>query len=112
MANLVTNKCKFELFTGAADLDAADLRMLLLKGGTPTADTNFVDDLTPASNELTVSGYARATLSGSRSPRTTPTTLLTSMPPTRCFRPWWPVKRSPGRSCSGTPDRMPLHLST
>lgn len=64
MADLVTNKCKFELFTGDANLDAADLRLLLLKGGTPTADTNFVNDLTPGSNELTVSGYARHTLAG------------------------------------------------
>ena len=64
MANLVTNKCKYELFTGDANLDAADLRMLLLKSGTPTPDTNFVSDLTPGTNELTVGGYARQTLAG------------------------------------------------
>lgn len=64
MANLVTNRCKNELFTGDANLDAADLRMLLLKSATPTADTNVVDDLVPGTNELTVTGYARHTLSG------------------------------------------------
>jgi hypothetical protein len=64
VANLVTNKCKFELFTGDANLDAADLRMLLLKSGTPTADTDFVSDLTPGTNEVTVAGYARQTLAG------------------------------------------------
>jgi hypothetical protein len=36
----------------------------LLKGGTPTADTNVVDDLTPASNEITVANYARQALDG------------------------------------------------
>lgn len=64
MANSVTNKCKYECFTGDANLDAATLKVMLLKAGTPTPDTNFVTDLTPASNELTVSGYARQTLSG------------------------------------------------
>lgn len=64
MADLVTNKCKFELFTGDANLDAADLRLLLLKSSAPTADTNFVSDLTPGTNELTVAGYARHTLAG------------------------------------------------
>lgn len=64
MANLVTNKCLFELFTGDANLDAADLRMLLLKSGAPTVDTNFVSDLTPGTNEISVSGYARQALAG------------------------------------------------
>jgi hypothetical protein len=62
MADLVTNKCKFELFTGDANLDAADLRMLLLKTAAPTVDTNFVSDI--VANELTVGGYARQTLTG------------------------------------------------
>lgn len=62
MANVVTNKCKYELFTGDANLDAADLRMLLLKSSSVSATTNFISDLTPASNELTVSGYARLAL--------------------------------------------------
>lgn len=64
MADLVTNKCKYEVFTGDANLDSADLRILLLKSSSPTADTNFVSDLTPASNEVTVSGYGRHTLAG------------------------------------------------
>lgn len=61
MANSVTNKAKYELATGDANLDAADLRVLLLtSSGAPTADTNFVSDI--VANELSVSGYARATL--------------------------------------------------
>lgn len=64
MADLVTNKCKYELFTGDANLDAATLKVLLLKSGTPTVDTNFVNDLTPGTNEISVSGYSRQTLSG------------------------------------------------
>ncbi len=62
MADGVTNKCKFELFTGDANLDAADLRVLLLKTALPTADTNFVSDI--VANEITVGGYARQTLAG------------------------------------------------
>lgn len=64
MANLVTNKCKYELFTGDANLDAATLKVLLLKSSTPDPDTNFVSDLTPASNEISVAGYSRQTLGG------------------------------------------------
>jgi len=63
MANLITNKFKFEAFTGDANLDAADLRCLLLTtAGAPTADTNFVSDI--VANEVTVGGYARQTLTG------------------------------------------------
>jgi len=63
MADIVTNKCKFELFTGDANLDAADLRILLLTtAGSVTADTNFVSDI--VANELSVGGYARHTLAG------------------------------------------------
>lgn len=64
MPDLVTNKCKFELFTGDANLDAADLRVLLLKTSAPTPDTNFVSDLVPATNEISVAGYARQALVG------------------------------------------------
>lgn len=64
MANLVTNKAKYELFTGDANLDAADLRVLLLKTYVIDADDNFVDDLVPGTNEVSVSGYSRQTLSG------------------------------------------------
>lgn len=63
MANLITNKFKFEAFTGDANLDAADLRCLLLTtAGAPTADTNFVSDI--VANEVSVGGYARQTLTG------------------------------------------------
>lgn len=64
MANSVTNKCKYECFTGDANLDAATLKVLLLKSATPDADTNFVTDLTPGTNEISVAGYSRQTLSG------------------------------------------------
>lgn len=64
MANLVTNRCKYELFTGDANLDAADLRVLLLKTYVIDADDNVVDDLVPGTNEITVGGYSRQTLSG------------------------------------------------
>lgn len=60
MADLVTNKCKYELFTGDANLDAADIRAGLIKTTAPTADTNFRADVT----ELTVGGYAQQTLTG------------------------------------------------
>ena len=60
MADLVTNKGKFELFTGDANLDAADLRMALVKTSAPTADTNFMSEIT----EVAVAGYARQTLAG------------------------------------------------
>lgn len=60
MADLVTNKGKYELFTGDANLDAADLRVALIKTSAPTVDTNFMDGIT----EVTVGGYARQTLAG------------------------------------------------
>ena len=60
MADLVTNKGKYECFTGDANLDAADLRYGLIKTAAPTADTNFRSDVT----ELTVAGYALQTLAG------------------------------------------------
>lgn len=60
MADLVTNKLKYELATGDANLDAADLRCGLIKTTAPTVDTNFRSDVT----ELTVGGYSLQTLSG------------------------------------------------
>lgn len=60
MANLVTNKLLYELATGDANLDAADLRCLLLKSGTPTVDTNVVSDI--VAGESTATGYARVAL--------------------------------------------------
>ncbi|MCL4764528.1 MAG: hypothetical protein KJ018_22570, partial [Burkholderiales bacterium] len=63
MANLVTNKLKYELMTGDANLDAADLRVLLLTTtGSVTPDTNVVNDI--VANELAVSGYARQAIAG------------------------------------------------
>ncbi|MGH9256588.1 MAG: hypothetical protein ACRD3C_18665 [Vicinamibacterales bacterium] len=62
MADLVTNRAKFHLFTGDANLDAADLRVLLLKNYVIDPDDNFVADLVPGTNEITVAGYARQTL--------------------------------------------------
>jgi hypothetical protein len=63
MADTVTNKCKFELFTGAVNLGSADLRVLLLQtAGSVTPDTNFVSDI--SGNEISVGGYARQTLAG------------------------------------------------
>jgi hypothetical protein len=64
MADVVTNKAKFEVFTGDANLDAADLRVLLLKTYVVDEDDNFVTDLVPATNELTVGGYSRQALTG------------------------------------------------
>ena len=43
MANVVTNRCKYELFTGDAELDSADLRLLLLKNYVIDADDNVID---------------------------------------------------------------------
>lgn len=60
MADIVTNKCKYEVFIGDANLDAADLRCGLIKTTPPTADTNFRSEVT----ELTVGGYAVQTLAG------------------------------------------------
>lgn len=60
MADLVTNKGKFEIFTGDANLDGADLRVGLIKTTAPTADTNFRSDVT----ELTVGGYSPQALAG------------------------------------------------
>ncbi len=62
MANVVTNKLKYELFSGDANLDAADLRVMLIKSNAPTVDTNFVSDI--VAGELTVGGYSRQTLAG------------------------------------------------
>jgi hypothetical protein len=62
MANLVTNKLKFRLLSGSVNLSSAVQKLMLLKSGTPNADDNFVADITPGTNELSVAGYARVTL--------------------------------------------------
>lgn len=66
MAN-VYNRAKYKLLDGTADLDAGtpELRCLLLKSGVSfDVDHNVVNDLVPGTNEISVSGYARQTLSG------------------------------------------------
>jgi hypothetical protein len=60
MADLVTNKGKFEFFTGDANLDAADLRVGLIETTAPTADTNFRVDV----DELDDASYAQQALAG------------------------------------------------
>lgn len=47
-----------------SELTTGTYRFLLLKGSgyTPNKDHDFVSDLVPASNEVTVSGYSRQTL--------------------------------------------------
>jgi hypothetical protein len=66
MANLVYNKGLEELAKALTDLDAADLRLMLVKSSyTANKDHLFVDDGSandPASHELTVGGYARVAL--------------------------------------------------
>lgn len=62
MANLVTNKLKFRVLSGSVNLGSAVQKLMLLKSGTPNADDNFVADITPGTNELSVAGYARVTL--------------------------------------------------
>jgi len=62
MANLVTNKLKFRVLSGSVNLGSATQKLMLLKSGTPNADDNVVNDITPGTNELSVGGYARQTL--------------------------------------------------
>lgn len=65
MANAAYNLAKKKFLDGALNFASADLRVLLLTSGyTFDADHEFVDDLTPGSNELTGTGYARKTLAG------------------------------------------------
>lgn len=66
MAN-VYNRAKFKLLDGTADLDAStpEIRCLLLKSSVSfNEDHNVVSDLTPGTNEISVSGYTRQTLAG------------------------------------------------
>jgi hypothetical protein len=66
MANLVYNKGLEELGKALTDLDASDLRMLLVQSTyTANKDHLTVDDGTandPASHEVSVSGYGRQAL--------------------------------------------------
>lgn len=64
--SIVYNRLKREVGEGF-DWVAADVRILLLDdAGTyaPDPDHEFVDDLTPGSNELDTDNYARAALAG------------------------------------------------
>ena len=63
MANALYNiACKKAVDAGL-NLSSADVRVLLLKSSyTYDSDDQFVDDLTPGSNEITVSGYSRQAL--------------------------------------------------
>jgi len=61
MANGVYNRGLFEIANAVADLDAADLRVLLLNSGyTFSKAHNVVADV--VANEISVAGYARQTL--------------------------------------------------
>jgi len=63
MANMVTNRGKYEVFT--LDVAAQDLRVLLLKTySVLDIDDNVIDDLVPGTNEVSVGGYSRQTLAG------------------------------------------------
>jgi hypothetical protein len=64
MASLVYNNGMYLIVTQALDLNSeTDIRVLLLKTGyTPDKDHVYVSDLTPASYEVTVSGYSRGVL--------------------------------------------------
>ena len=63
MANGVYNKGLYELAAALTDLDAADLRVLLVNGGyTFSKAHNFVADV--VANEITAAGYARQALTG------------------------------------------------
>lgn len=61
MANGVYNRGLFEIANAAADLDGADLRVLLVNSGYVFSKAhNFVADV--AANEISAVGYARQTL--------------------------------------------------
>lgn len=62
MADLIYNRGLDEL----RDWQTASYKALLLKGSgyTPNKDHDYVANLTPASNETALAGYARVTLSG------------------------------------------------
>lgn len=65
MANASYNIAKKKFLDGALSFASADLRVLLVTSGyTFNADHDFIADLTPGSNELSGTGYARKTLAG------------------------------------------------
>lgn len=66
MSAALFNRGARVLGDGTTVWTSASIRALLLKGSGYTFDPDhdFVSDLTPGSNEVTVSGYSRQTLSG------------------------------------------------
>lgn len=63
MASGLYNTGLEKLLNGTIVWSSADVRCLLVKSGyTFNKDHDFVSDLTPASNEVTVAGYARQAL--------------------------------------------------
>jgi hypothetical protein len=63
MANQVYNIALKKLADGLLNFGTADIRVLFVKSGYVfNPDHDFVADLVPASNELTVAGYARQAL--------------------------------------------------
>lgn len=63
MADIVTNRGKFRLGTGGTVWTSATIKAGLLKSSAaPTADDNFVADVVAGSAEISVSGYARVTV--------------------------------------------------
>lgn len=63
MANVVYNTAKERLMKATFNWETVDLRVLLITNGyTVDADDIFVDALTPGSNELSGTGYARLVL--------------------------------------------------
>lgn len=65
MASALYNEGQHLMATQALNWATADIRVLLLKTGyTLDKDHRFVSSLTPASNEATISGYARQALAG------------------------------------------------
>jgi hypothetical protein len=64
---LVYDNAIFLQASGQLDWDSSTFKVLLLKTGyTPSKDHDYVSQLTPASNEISVSGYARQTLANSQ----------------------------------------------
>jgi len=62
MADTVYNKGKYTILNWLA---SQAIKVILLKSSyTPNADHNFVSDLTPATNELSGTGYSRKSLTG------------------------------------------------
>ncbi len=64
MADIAFNRGIAQAYLAAINYSTADLRCLLLKSGTPVKTNDFVSDLVPATNEVSVAGYSRQVLTG------------------------------------------------